>query len=261
MYQDSETEFSRRYLKEILGALPRPFCLVGGWAVYLTLNDAFKKAAGREYPGSRDIDLGFHLDPEWKPDEFKASSFGKAIAKIQSMGFEPESFRFVKRYHRSEKRELTPEEERRLPKYEMFDLYVDFLVDSEDPKRFEVAGFKVMDEPLLARVFSGSDLVTTTLEDINVLMPSPQLLMEIKMRSLPRRTPDDKRTKDLIDFCGLLRYSGSKPPVLPKTPAGRALLEKYAQAIGSIGDEEWNRVAAALDITAAVAKRTARLIT
>ena len=78
-----------------------------------------------------------------------------AIAKIQSMGFEPESFRFVKRYHRSEKRELTPQEKRRLPKYETFDLYVDFLVDSDDPKRFKVAGFSVMDEPLLARVFSG----------------------------------------------------------------------------------------------------------
>jgi hypothetical protein len=108
LYEDSETEFSRRYLKEILGALPQPFCLLGGWAVYLTLNDSFKKATGREYPGSRDIDLGFHLDPQWKRKEFKASSFGMAVAKIQSMGFESESFRFVKRYHRSEKRELTP---------------------------------------------------------------------------------------------------------------------------------------------------------
>lgn len=255
MYQDSETEFSRRYLKEILGALPQPFCLVGGWAVYLTLNDAFKKATGREYPGSRDIDLGFHLDPQWKPKEFKASSFGKAIAKIESMGFQPESFRFVRRYHRSEKRELTPEEERRLPKYETFDLYVDFLVDSDDPKRFKVAGFKVMDEPLLARVFSGSERVTAKMEGISISMPLPQLLMEIKAGSLPQRTPDDKRIKDLIDICGLLLYSGVKPPVLPK-----ASLKKYVLAITSTKSEEWNRVAIALDITAAMAKRTARLI-
>ncbi|MDA4134832.1 MAG: hypothetical protein OK441_04620 [Thaumarchaeota archaeon] len=255
MYQDSETEFSRRYLKEILGALPQPFCLLGGWAVHLTLNDAFKKATGREYPGSRDIDLGFHLDPQWKRKEFKASSFGMAIAKIQSMGFEPESFRFVKRYHRSEKRELTPQEKRRLPKYETFDLYVDFLVDSDDPKRFKVAGFSVMDEPLLARVFSGSDGVTTKMEGISISMPSPRLLMEIKAGSLPRRTPDDKRTKDLIDICGLLLYSGVDPPVLPK-----AFLRKYVQAITSTKGEEWNRVATALDVTTAMAKRTARLI-
>ena len=99
------------------------------------------------------------------------------------------------------------------------------------------------------------------MEGISISMPTPQLLMEIKAGSLPQRTPDDKRTKDLIDLCGLLLYSGFKPPILPKTPAGRALVENYAEAIRSIGDEEWNRVATSLGITAAIAKRTARLIT
>ena len=260
MYQDNETELSRRYLTEILRALPQGFCLIGGWAVYLTLNEAFKKATGREYPFSRDIDLGFHLDPEWTPKEFRASFLGKAVAKIQEMGFEPESFRFVKRYHLSQKRELTPTEKRRLPKYETFDLFVDFLVDTDDPRRSKVAGFNVLDEPLLARVFSGPDRATTKMDGISISMPSPRLLMEIKSRSLPRRTPDDKRTKDLVDLCGLLLYSGSKAPSFPKTAEGGKLSADYIRAISGIKDEEWSRVASALDITVVTAKRAARLI-
>jgi len=260
MYRDSETDFSRNYLKEILGALPQPFCLMGGWSVYLTLNEKFEAATGREYLGSRDIDLGFHLDPKWKPKEFEGSSFGKAIAKIQSMGFEPESFRFVKRYHLSQKRELTPEEGRRLPQYDIFNLYIDVLVDSKDPKRFEVAGFKVLEEPLLARVFSGADYVTTKLEGVSVAMPAPGLLMEMKTKSFPDRTQDDKRTKDLTDLCALLLFSGSKPPVFPKTIGGRKFLDRYARAIAKTKNEEWRIVATSLDITVAAAKRTARLI-
>lgn len=260
MNRDKETEFSRNYLKEILGALPQPYCLMGGWSVYLTLNEKFKAPTGREYLGSRDIDLGFHLDPRWKPKEFKGSSFGKAVAKIQSMGFEPESFRFVKRYHLWEKRELTPEEGRRLPQYDIFNLYIDVLVDSKDQKRFKVAGFNVLEEPLLARVFSGADRVTAKLEGVNVVMPAPQLLMEMKIKSFPRRTQDDKRTKDLIDLCALLLFSGFKPPILSKSPGGRRLLDRYERAVGKTKDEEWNNVAASLDITASAARRTARLI-
>lgn len=255
MYRDAETEFSRNYLREILGSLPKPFCLMGGWSVYLILNEKFQAATGREYPGSKDIDLGFHLDPAWTPKEFKASSMGRAIAKIESMGFEPRSFRFVKQYHLSEKRELTGEEKRRLPQYEIFNLYVDMLVDSEDPRRLQVAGFDVLDEPLLARVFSGTDSVTTELEGVSVVMPAPRLLMEMKAKSFPGRTADDKRTKDLIDMCGLLLYSGFKPSF----GSGRNTTKNYERAIEKTKEDEWDRVAESLDITSAVAKRTARL--
>jgi hypothetical protein len=256
MYRDAETDFSRNYLKEILGSIQQPFCLMGGWSVYLTLNEKFQRATGREYPGSKDIDLGFHLDPEWTPKEFKASPMGKAIPKIESMGFVPESFRFVKQYHLTEKRELTAEEKKHLPQYEIFNLYIDLLVDSKDPKRFKVAGFNVLEEPLLEGVFSGSDSVTTNIEGVNIVMPAPRLLMEMKVKSFPGRTADDKRTKDLIDLCGLLLYSGFKPPSL----GGPNLLENYENAVEKTKDDEWNRVAASLDITTAVAKRMARLI-
>ncbi|MDV3278658.1 MAG: hypothetical protein LYZ69_09395 [Nitrososphaerales archaeon] len=257
MYPDRETEFSRRYLKNMLSVLPDPYCLMGGWSVYLTLKERFRETTGREYPGSRDIDLGFHLDPKWKPREFEGSAFGKAIKKIRTMGFEPESFRFVKRYHLWEERELTPEEERSLPQYDIFNLYLDVLVDTKDPKRFKVARFKVLEEPLLAKVFSGTGYVKTDLDGVSVTMPAPQLLMEMKVKSFPGRTQDDKRTKDLIDLCALVLYSGVRPPLISATAAGKRRLERFERAVDDTKEEEWNGVAAALDVSASVAKRTA----
>jgi hypothetical protein len=226
----------------------------------LTVNEAHERATGRKYVGSRDIDLGFHFDPRWKPDEFKASPFSKAITKIKALGFEPESVRFVKRYHSSEMRELTPEESRHLPQYDIFNLYIDVLVDSDDPERFKRAGFSVLEEPLLSRLFGGEDHVTIKLEEISVLMPAPQLLMEMKANSLPNRTEDDKKTKDLLDLCALLLYSGHKPPTINKASKGGRLKASYEQAVGNITKGEWKYVADVLDVSASAARRLARLI-
>ena len=260
MSPDSAVEFSRRYLREIISAVPQPCCLIGGWSVYLTLNEKFENATGREYIGSRDIDLGFHFDPKWNQKEFENSPFSKAIAKISAMGFEPESYRFVKRFHLAEKRELTPEEARRLPLYDIFNLYIDVLVDSTSPTRFKRAGFTVLEEPLLSKVFAGKDQVATKLDGIKVTMPSPQLLMEMKVRSFPLRTADDKKTKDLLDLCALLLYSGLKPSMVNNNPEGGKVTARYAKAIDNTTKEEWKYVSESLGISESEARRIARLV-
>jgi hypothetical protein len=35
-------------------------CLIGGWAIYETVNKNFTADRGRPYIGSKDIDIGFH---------------------------------------------------------------------------------------------------------------------------------------------------------------------------------------------------------
>ena len=230
---------------------------MGGWSVHLILNEKFREVTGREYPGSRDIDLGFHLDPKWKPKEFRNSALHKAIKELQALGFKPQSFRFVKRYHLWEERELTPREERKLPQYDTFNLYVDVLVDTEDPRRFKVARFHVLEEPLLARVLAGTDRVEAELDGARFTMPSPRLLMEMKVKSFPDRTQDDKRVKDLMDLCALVLYSGTTPPPLSKTAAGKRLLRRYEEAAKETKDEEWAGIAATLGVTAPAARRAA----
>jgi hypothetical protein len=256
MYPENETDLSWSRLKQILGTVPQPCCLIGGWSVYLTINQAFEKKTGRRYAGSRDIDLGFHFDPDWNQEEVESSAFSKAIKKIEAIGFELQGSRFVKQYHFSEKRELTEEEKRTLPSYEIFNLYIDVLVDSDDPKRFEKAGFNVLEEPLLAGVFAGKEGVKTKLEGISVLMPAPQLLMEMKVKSFPSRTQDDKKTKDLIDLCALLLFSGSKPPTLE----GKERAASYNRELNTTTKEEWKIIADNLDVSVSVARRWLKLI-
>jgi hypothetical protein len=61
LYEEFETDTSFRYLKEIVKIFEKTVCIIGGWAVYFTVNEHFKKEHGRNYLGSRDIDLVFTL--------------------------------------------------------------------------------------------------------------------------------------------------------------------------------------------------------
>src|ERR1700733_1436325 len=112
MYPDIETRVSNSYLERILTGVAQPPCLIGGWAVYFTLNDNFNKSTGiNEYPGSRDIDLGFHFDPKWTRKEYENSSFAKTVAILEDkMMFESRNYRFVKRHHVDDGRPLTEED-------------------------------------------------------------------------------------------------------------------------------------------------------
>ncbi len=255
MYSTIETELSRRFLKDILSSIPGPCCLIGGWSIYLLVSAKFERATGKEYFGSRDIDLGFHFDPKWNTQEFEDSAFQKAVIKIQNIGFKPESFRFVKRFHAEDGHELTEDESRHLDLYNIFNLYIDVLVDSVDPERFKKAHFLVLEEPLLARVFQGGEYLQASLEGLDVNVPTPQLLMEMKVNSFPKRTRDDKRTKDLLDLFALLLFSGSKPPFVHESK-----VTSYQDALKSLKKAEWTTIATMLNIAVPEARRVSRLI-
>lgn len=46
-------------------------------------NDWFREAYGREYIGSRDVDLGFHVPPDWGHDEIDAAQVGRSGERVQ----------------------------------------------------------------------------------------------------------------------------------------------------------------------------------
>jgi hypothetical protein len=62
MYEPKEIELSKYYLKEVIESIDEPIVVLGGWAVYFLVNDKYKETTGREYIGSRDIDLGFNME-------------------------------------------------------------------------------------------------------------------------------------------------------------------------------------------------------
>ncbi len=246
LYSDPQISISRKYLESIIKELSKPPCLLGGWAVYLHLNDKFNSSKGRDYLGSKDIDLGFHLDPRWSKQDYKKSVLSKAIYTIESLGFEAVSFRYLKQFS-NDGREISKEQARRLPPYEMFDLYIDLLVDTADERRHKIVGFSIAEEPLLEDVFLGKQRSTKKFLGLDIVLPDATLLMEMKIHSFPKRTQDEKKTKDLTDICALLLYSGSNSPILTDSKEDRTRRENFRKAITTLPEDEWDSVARILD--------------
>ena len=83
-YVDQVTELSEQELQSVFDVAEPPVCLLGGWAVHLHVNPRFESEHGRQYIGSRDIDLGIHVDPDWKPKELPGTPVGKSITRIET---------------------------------------------------------------------------------------------------------------------------------------------------------------------------------
>ncbi len=83
MYEPHEIVISYRYLKTVVSRLEEPICLTGGWAVYHHVNKNFKKTTGRNYIGSRDIDLGFHFEKDWSEKDLRESTFAKSLRVLR----------------------------------------------------------------------------------------------------------------------------------------------------------------------------------
>ena len=83
MYPEFETRTSYKYLQKVISALEEPICIIGGWAVFFHVNKSFQKAQGRPYLGSRDIDLGFHLDNNATIEQMKNSSLEKTASNLK----------------------------------------------------------------------------------------------------------------------------------------------------------------------------------
>lgn len=206
MYDDFETNTSYKYLKIVVDALTEPICLLGGWAVYLQVTKDYKEAVGRDYLGSRDIDLGFHFTPGLSEQEMRCSPLAQSIKAITKLGFEPLSFRYVKDIDR----ETGQPTEAMIPLFRRFQMAVDLIVDYQ-PKRFKsVFGFNPICEPLLKFAFEGNSRELVEFEK-KLLLPSPSLLLATKLNSIQYRDKYDKRIKDLCDIYALLWHSGDTP--------------------------------------------------
>jgi len=156
MYLEFETKTSYKYLQEVIKALQEPICILGGWAVFFHVNKNFQKAQGRPYLGSRDIDLGFHLDKNSTIEEMKKSALAKSLEILQNkLKFKSISFRLLKEIHTETQEEIS--ENQIIPSHFIFPMYIDPLVDNI-PKNFkEVFKYQPADEPLLNHAFNNKE--------------------------------------------------------------------------------------------------------
>ena len=152
MYLEFETRTSYKYLKQVISVLEEPICILGGWAVFLHVNKNFQKAQGRPYLGSRDIDLGFHLDKNATVEQMRNSALAKSLDILQNkLKFKSVSFRLLKEIHTETEEEIG--DGKIISAHFVFPMYVDVLVDHIPAKFKEDFRFPLADEPLLSFAF------------------------------------------------------------------------------------------------------------
>jgi len=209
MYDHIETGISSNHLFEVLKAVDEPIVLMGGWAVFYHVNEGYERTTGRVYIGSRDIDLGFHIDTIDKDTAFDIS-----LRKlIDDLGFQPiSSSRLLKQIDRETGDVLPTEKARDMPMYEIFQMYVDLIVD-RIPEGFNSKySFAPIDEPLLQPVFQDPKKRTEfELDGRTVWLPAPDILISMKMKSYPNRDKQHKRLKDIADIAALVLFGEAFP--------------------------------------------------
>ncbi len=234
-YIDSVTRLSEKELKNVLKLAEPPVAIVGGWAVYFLVNPGFQEEQGRSYIGSRDIDLGVHVDPEWTSSGIIKEAVAKTLASLEKE-YIRSRFGFQQHFHQDTGKRLTPDEARELPLHELFDLFIDIIPDTPHLDAFQNAfGFRPPAEPMLEKVFQGeadqlSKYVPWGVK--SVLVPSPALMAAMKVRSLPDREKGHKKVKDVADLHALLWYV--KPYTEIKEEVLRLVTEEDLQKLKDI---------------------------
>lgn len=166
--------------------------------MYFTINDFFQQQKNRPYLGSRDIDIGFVLKPMMTKHELESTPLFKTINILELKGFQPEGFRYRKDISDFHTGNTDP-----------FTFYIDILVNAYPPSLYDIYPQSFFEVPFLEYVYSNPQFqITIPAVSHNVVMPIRELLIAMKMHSLPARGHvRHKMVKDLCDLYGLLWYS------------------------------------------------------
>ena len=190
MYDPVETDLSFNLLKELSTECNKQtisMAIIGGWATFFYVNSTYSRAFGKNYIGSRDIDICF--DPA-KENEFHQL--------IRNLGFTPNGmyFRWEKIYNRETKKYITPEEANKEEIFNLIHIFLDLFCDRETNalKSWHLDPLKNM---------TYLDMGGFSLADIDTLI-------SLKCIALFSRDKSDKENKDACDLYALIVYSLQK---------------------------------------------------
>lgn len=260
MYPEFETRTSYKYLRQVMAALKEPICILGGWAVFLQVNKKFQEAQGRPYLGSRDIDLGFHLDKNATSEQMKNSVLAESLDILEKkLKFKSVAFRLLKEIHTETEEEI--EGGKSIPAHFIFPMYVDVLVDHIPQKFREVFHFQPADEPLLRFVFADRMHREELKEcDKTLWLPKTELLLATKLNALKTRDREHKRIKDICDIFALLWYTKEKPQELQKKVMQYMPLKNIRKIILLLSEEDYQKVSVQLNHAPQEIKRVLELL-
>lgn len=266
-YAETVTGHSEGEVQNVLNVAEPPVCLLGGWAVHIQVTEGFREAHGRDYIGSRDIDLGVHVDDGWAVDDVWDSPIGETLERIEDeLGYSRGRFGFYQQFHRDTGERLDDDQAHNLASHNVFRVDIDVIPDTTELDAFEKAfGFRPPAEPLLAPVFGDStgepldEYVDWSVSEETRIAP-PAALAAMKVRAFPDRDKSHKRLKDLADLHSLLWYVADYDDV--RTAALEQLtggdLDAFEAAIDS---DLYERTARLIDVDETVLRQSiARLV-
>lgn len=249
MYREKEVDISESWLGQIF-SLKLDMCLIGGWAVYETVTNNYDAEIGHSYIGSKDIDVGFHLDKKWSFKELEQSDYRKFFKYLENKGFEWVGFRFFKGYDYDTEKELTQEEFAKKPSFEVIILYIDPIVDHIHSDLQEKLMINPIDEPLLSNVFEDgmfNNISLSTKAKIKVKVPKPETLLAMKFNSVDNRTRDHKRIKDMSDILALIWFSDLEMDEMKEKVSSLKKIGEIEQSIRKFKAEEIEKAAKTID--------------
>lgn len=249
VYDDALTRESAKRLDHLVRGLPHPIALAGGHAVRYRVIDAWKRRFNQEYFGSRDIDVIYYVDPAWTRDQLAESAFGQAPSRLKVAGYKPHATFNFSAIVDNQGHSLDTEP--KWPKMLGVDfhlLFVDPMVTHAHDLAKDVVGFVPIDEPILGEVFRDQ----TKRDELkplgpNVYLPTADLLVAAKLKSLPDRTKDDKQVKDLCDLYALAAFGGATTRGIAET-VHRLIPGAGALVNGATNHEKLGEAARHLDV-------------
>ncbi len=219
MYDPIETDISKKVLMQIFDKATGDVGLVGGWAVYLYVNENFIRATGKEYLRSRDIDVFINC---------RTDVLGKFKKTIFFLGFVPSGYEF--RYQLIvDRNSLKPVKEREAGQKPLFELIYVFL-NVFGNKRNKI--LPLWENEIVKRIIKEKAMTTKEINGKAVNLSDIECLLAMKCDAFLQRDDREKRLKDACDIYALLFYSGmEKVPVHAKRAIEGMLSEDVLEFI------------------------------
>ncbi len=172
--------------------------------------------------------------------DLSRSSLAQTINTLtKKLNFKPLSFRLMKEIHTETEEEIKNGEI--VPAHFVFPMYVDLIVGSIPSNFRKIFGFNPIDEPLLKTVFEKKEFIIVKKFGKKLILPNLEVLLAMKVNSLPNRDREHKKIKDVCDIFALAWYSDIN--------LGEINLAKYIternlkKCLKSISDEDFEKCA------------------
>lgn len=236
-------EYASTYVLASMSAkVWEPVCLLGEWAVHLSVNERYSQEWGHDYGDPGDIDLGFHFSGAETSESVRRSLLAKSIRAFENMGFVRTSSGMYRTHRRG-----TFGEAEKAHTSDLLRLRVDLVVDKIPDAFRDAMGFQPASEPLLKAVFEKGQYDEIDKFGARMILPKPAVLLAIKIAALPSRK-GRARHGDIADICALIWYSGAALDDLKSGVLDCIAAEDVRDSLLGVSGREREKAAGALGI-------------